>query len=110
MIRSTSVVAAHDAAPGGALAPEWIVCEASARSVVDGVVVQVDQMFQLERLGYTTLIDMRKLAFNYPTQGIITSRTALRTKRESLKSFLKVYLEAIKILKTERELPIRAIG
>jgi len=77
---------------------------------VDGVVVQVDQMFQLERLGYTTLIDMRKLAFNYPAQGIITSRTALRTKRESLKSFLKVYLEAIKILKTERELPIRAIG
>ena len=77
---------------------------------VDGVVVQVDQMFQLERLGYTTLIDMRKLAFNYPTQGIITSRAALRTKRESLKSFLKIYLEGIKILKTERELPIKAIG
>ena len=77
---------------------------------VDGVVVQVDQMFQLERLGYTTLIDMRKLAFNYPTQGIVTSRSMLRTKRESLKSFMKVYLEAIKILKTERELPLKAIG
>jgi len=56
---------------------------------VDGVVVQVDQMFQLERLGYTTLIDMRKLAFNYPTQGIVTSRSALRGKRELLKSFIK---------------------
>jgi NitT/TauT family transport system substrate-binding protein len=77
---------------------------------VDGVVVQVDQMFQLERLGYTTLIDMRKLAFNYPTQGIITSRSVLRTRREALKSFVKVYLEGIKILKTERELPIRTIG
>ena len=77
---------------------------------VDGVVVQVDQMFQLERLGYTTLIDMRKLAFNYPTQGIVTSHSVLRTKREALKSFVKVYLEAIKILKTERELPIRTIG
>jgi hypothetical protein len=67
-------------------------------------------MFQLERLGYATLIDLRKLAFNYPTQGLITSRAALRTKRESLKSFLKVYLEGIKILKTERELPIKTIG
>ncbi len=78
--------------------------------LIDGAVVQVDQMFQLERLGYTTLIDLRKLAFNYPTQGIVTSRSALRTKRESLKSFLKVYLEGIKILKTERELPIKTIG
>lgn len=78
--------------------------------LIDGAVVQVDQMFQLERLGYTTLIDMRKLAFNYPTQGIITSRSVLRTKRESLKSFVKVYLEGIKILNTERELPIKTIG
>jgi NitT/TauT family transport system substrate-binding protein len=78
--------------------------------LIDGAVVQVDQMFQLERLGYTTLIDLRKLAFHYPTQGIITSRSVLRTKRESLKSFLKVYLEGIKILKTERELPIKTIG
>ncbi len=83
---------------------------ALAAGYVDGVVVQVEQMFQLERLGYTTLIDMRKLAFNYPTQGLITSRAMLRTKRESLKSFVKVYLEGIKILRTERELPIKTIG
>jgi hypothetical protein len=33
------VVAVDDAALGTAIAPEWIVCKASARSVVDGVVV-----------------------------------------------------------------------
>jgi len=77
---------------------------------IDGVVVQVDQMFQLEKLGYTVLIDLRKLPFNYPTQGIIASKEFLRNRRESLKGFLKAYIEGIKILRTERELTMNILG
>src|SRR5205807_9098449 len=77
---------------------------------VDGVVVQVDQMFQLEKLGYNVLIDLRKLPFNYPTQGIITTREFLRNRREGLKGLLRTYIEGIKILTTDRELTMRTLG
>jgi len=39
------VVAALDTALGAAIVPEWIVCHASERSVVDGIVVCPDGIF-----------------------------------------------------------------
>jgi NitT/TauT family transport system substrate-binding protein len=78
--------------------------------LIDGVVVQADQMFQLERLGYPVLIDLRKLSFNYPTQGILANREFVRNRKEMVKGFLKAYVEGIKILKTERQLTMDTLG
>jgi ABC-type nitrate/sulfonate/bicarbonate transport system substrate-binding protein len=39
----------------------------------------------------------------YSTQGIVVSREFLRAQRNIVKRFLKVYIEGIKIFKTDKE-------
>ncbi|MGZ9214918.1 MAG: ABC transporter substrate-binding protein, partial [Candidatus Binatia bacterium] len=65
--------------------------------IVDGAVLNVDQLYQAEKLGFHVLIDMRKLPLNYSTQGIVVSREFLRAQRAVVKRFLRVYIEGIKI-------------
>jgi ABC-type nitrate/sulfonate/bicarbonate transport system substrate-binding protein len=50
------------------------------------------------------------LLWNYSTQGIVVSRDFLRAQRGVVKRFLKVYIEGIKIFKTDRELSIATLG
>ncbi len=46
--------------------------------VVDGAILNVDQVFQAEKLGFQILIDLRKLPLTYSTQGIVVSNNFLR--------------------------------
>ncbi len=78
--------------------------------VVDGAILNVDQLYQAEKLGFQVLIDMRKLPLTYSTQGIVVSREFLRAQRSVVKRFLKVYIEGIKIFKTNKELSIETLG
>jgi NitT/TauT family transport system substrate-binding protein len=70
---------------------------------VDGAILNVDQVFQAEKLGFQILIDLRKLPLTYSTQGIVVSKEFLRAQRATVKRFLKVYIEGIKIFKTDKE-------
>ena len=78
--------------------------------IVDGAVLNVDQLYQAEKLGFQVLIDMRKLPLNYSTQGIVVSREFLRTQRGVVKRFLRVYIEGIKVFKTDKELSIDTLS
>jgi NitT/TauT family transport system substrate-binding protein len=78
--------------------------------IVDGAVLNVDQLYQAEKLGFHVLIDMRKLPLNYSTQGIVVSREFLRAQRAVVKRFLRVYIEGIKIFKTDKEFSIETLG
>jgi ABC-type nitrate/sulfonate/bicarbonate transport system substrate-binding protein len=49
------------------------------------------------------LIDLRKLPLTYSTQGIVVNKEYLRAQRSTVKRFLKVYIEGIKIFKTDKE-------
>ena len=62
------------------------------------------------KLGFHVLIDMGKLPLNYSTQGIVVSREFLRAQRAAVKRFLRVYIEGIKIFKTDRALSIETLG
>lgn len=77
--------------------------------VVDGAILNVDQVFQAERLGFQILIDLRKLPLTYSTQGIVVSNHFLRSQRSVLKRFLRVYLEGIKIFKTDKEFSMETL-
>lgn len=78
--------------------------------VVDGAILNVDQVFQAEKLGFQILIDLRKLPLTYSTQGIVVSKEFLRAQRSAVKRFLKVYIEGIKIFKTDREFSMETLG
>ena len=51
----------------------------------------------LARQGYNTLIDISKLGGDFPFNGIATTRRFMQTKRPLVVSFMKAYLEAIKV-------------
>jgi len=78
--------------------------------IVDGAILNVDQVYQAEKLGFQVLIDMRKLPLNYSTQGIVVSREFLRMQRGVVKRFLRVYMEGIKVFKSDKELSIDTLG
>ncbi len=78
--------------------------------VVDGAILNVDQVFQAEKLGFHILIDLRKLPLTYSTQGIVVSKDFLRAQRSAVKRFLRVYIEGIKIFKTEKEFSMQTLG
>ena len=77
---------------------------------VDAAILNVDQVYQAEKLGYEVLIDLRKLPLNYPTQGLVTSREFLRNQRSAVKRFVKVYIEGIKVLKTDKALSMDTLA
>ena len=70
---------------------------------VDGAILNVDQVFQAEKMGFQILIDLRKLPLTYSTQGIVVTKDFLRAQRSTVKRFLRVYIEGIKIFKTDKE-------
>ena len=78
--------------------------------VVDGAILNVDQVFQAEKLGFQILIDLRKLPLTYSTQGIVVSNHFLRAQRSVVKRFLRVYVEGIKIFKTDKEYSMDTLG
>lgn len=51
----------------------------------------------LTRQGYNTLIDISKLGGDFPFNGVATTRRFMQTKRPVVVSFMKAYLEAIKV-------------
>ncbi len=57
--------------------------------VVDGAILNVDQVFQAEKLGFQILIDLRKLPLTYSTQGIVVSKDFVRAQRSPVKRFFK---------------------
>ena len=78
--------------------------------VVDGAILNVDQVFQAEKLGFHILIDLRKLPLTYSTQGIVVSKDFLRAQRSTVKRFLRVYIEGIKIFKTDKAFSMETLG
>src|SRR5215831_7689211 len=78
--------------------------------LVDGAMLNVDQEYQVEKFGYHALIDFRNLPLTIPTQGIVTSKEFVRNNRDSVKKFLRVYIEGIKTLKTEKEFSIAVLS
>ena len=51
----------------------------------------------LQRDGFNTLIDVSKLGEDFPFNGIATTKRFLRSNRRAVLSFMKAYLEAIKL-------------
>ena len=78
--------------------------------VVDGAILNVDQVFQAEKMGFQILIDLRKLPLTYSTQGVVVSNNFLRAQRSAVKRFLRVYIEGIKIFKTDKEYSMETLG
>jgi len=73
---------------------------------VDGAIVTGDTALEAEKLGFHKLIDLSQLPIQYPSSTIIVSKSFLAAKRETVKRFLRGWIEGIKTAKTDKEYTI----
>jgi NitT/TauT family transport system substrate-binding protein len=77
---------------------------------LDGAMLNTDQQYQVEKFGYHALFDFRKLPLPIPTQVVVASKEFVRAHRDNVKNFLKVYVEGIKVLKTDKNFSVAVLG
>ena len=70
---------------------------------VDAAIVTGDTALEAEKLGFHKLIDLSQLPIQYPSSTIIVSRSFLAAKRDTVKRFLRGWIEGIKTAKTDRQ-------
>ena len=77
---------------------------------VDGTVVNAPFGTEAERLKLSVLADSVKMSIPYFNTGLLGSRRYLEKQDAKVMNFLRAYLESIKVLKTERDYSIKALG
>ena len=70
---------------------------------VDGAIITGDTALEAEKLGFHKLIDLSQLPIQYPSSTIIVGKSFLAAKRDTVKRFLRGWIEGIKIAKTDKE-------
>lgn len=73
---------------------------------VDGAIVAGDTAFEAEKLGFHKVIDLSQLPIQYPGSTIVVSKSFLSARRDTVKRFLRGWIEGIKTAKTDKEYTI----
>ena len=77
---------------------------------IDGTVANAPFGIEAERLKLNVLADSLKMDIPFFNTGLLGSRRFLDRQETKVMNFLRAYLEAIKVLKTERDYSIRALA
>ena len=77
---------------------------------IDGTVANAPFGIEAERLKLNVVADSVKMAIPFFNTGLLGSKRYLDKQEAKVLNFLRAYLEAIKILKTEREYSIKALS
>jgi NitT/TauT family transport system substrate-binding protein len=77
---------------------------------VDGTVVNAPFSSEAERLKLNVIADSVKMNVPFFNTGLLVTRRFLEKQEAKVMNFLRAYIEAIKILKTEKEYSVKALG
>jgi ABC-type nitrate/sulfonate/bicarbonate transport system substrate-binding protein len=77
---------------------------------IDGTVANPPFNIEAERLKLNVLADSVKMDIPFFNTGLLGSRRFLEKQEAKVLNFLRAYLEAIKVLKTEREYAVKALA
>jgi NitT/TauT family transport system substrate-binding protein len=77
---------------------------------VDGTVVNAPFGSEAERLKFNVIADSVKMNIPFFNTGLLGSKRYLEKQEAKLMNFLRAYLEAIKVLKTEKEYSVKALA
>ncbi|HEY3153789.1 MAG TPA: ABC transporter substrate-binding protein [Candidatus Binatia bacterium] len=77
---------------------------------IDGTVANAPFGIEAERLKLNVVADSVKMDIPFFNTGLLGSKRYLNKQEAKVMNFLRAYLEAIKVLKTEREYSIKALA
>jgi ABC-type nitrate/sulfonate/bicarbonate transport system substrate-binding protein len=77
---------------------------------IDGTVMNAPFGTEAEKQKLNILADSLKMGIPFFNTGVLSSRRTLEQQERKILNFLRAYLEAIKILKTDREFSLRSLS
>src|SRR5262245_30209718 len=83
---------------------------AISSGTIDGTVVNAPFGMEAERLKLNIVADSVKMSIPFFNTGLLGTRRFMEKQEPKLMNFLRAYLEAIKVLKTERDYSIKALA
>ena len=77
---------------------------------IDGTVVNAPFGMEAERLKLNLIADSVKMNIPFFNTGVLGTKRFMEKQEPKLMNFLRAYLEAIKVLKTEKEYSVKALA
>jgi len=78
--------------------------------VVQGGILSSPGDFKAKKAGFAMLSNFAKEGIDYPTTGLVSTRSTINKDRDTVKRFLMAYSEAVDRLFRDKELAIKVIG
>jgi len=77
---------------------------------IQGTLFSPPQNITAQREGFNALADVAELGLPFVHIGLATTRTFIRDNPETVRRYVKSHLEAIALMKTDRELAIKTLA
>ena len=74
---------------------------------LDAAVVNAELAILARREGYRELVDIAKLGVNFPTSSIITTRSYIKRHENTVRKFIRAFVEGVHFGKTQRAQTIK---
>jgi ABC-type nitrate/sulfonate/bicarbonate transport system substrate-binding protein len=88
--------------------PERLIAISSG--AIDATLISPPDHLEAVRLGMKILLNLRDLNVPYQGSGLVTTQQVLKVKRDIARRFLKSYVEAIHLVKTNPEISRKAFA
>jgi NitT/TauT family transport system substrate-binding protein len=79
------------------------------RGVVSATIMSPPGLFVAEGAGFSRLGDLNTMGMRYPELSIVARKRDLKERRDILRKYLRAHLEAIRTMKTNRDVTVRVI-
>ena len=79
------------------------------RGVVSATIMSPPGLFVAEASGLTRLGDLNTMGMRYPELSIVARKRDLKERRDVVRRYLRAHLEAIRTMKTNRDVTVRVI-
>lgn len=78
--------------------------------VIQGGILSSPGDFKAKKAGFVMIANFAKEGIDYPTTGLVSTRSTIKKDRDTVKRFLMAYSEAVDRLFRDRELGMKVIG
>ena len=79
------------------------------RGAISATIMSPPGLFVAEAQGYTRLGDLAAMGMRYPELSIVTRKRDLKERRDLVRRYLRAFVEAVRVMKTNREATLRVI-
>jgi len=81
-----------------------------ASRAVDGGMLSSPLHLQAGKLGYSLLADLSAIGVDYQGAGVVTTRSYMRESPDTVRRYLRAYVEGLHRFKTDKNFAVKVIG